>query len=226
MGEFIEHLWATGAAHSVAGYVISGAQFFLRTKRVFPVSWSLWATWGKLEVPRRAPPLPAYAWGAWPEFCFWQCEFSFAAVLLLGFVGLLRTAELLSLQRWQLQWHGTTLHVHLPQTKSGGRHGHTENVIITEPSAATLLHALVGARAAAEYVWPYSASHFRQRFSSMTDSLGMSSWNLQPYSLRRGGATAQFLHHNNYDALMDRGRWKHLRTCRLYVDQSRELLMQ
>eukprot|EP00971_Amphidinium_carterae_P328003 6459666-Amphidinium_carterae.1 len=226
MAEFIEHLWASGATRSVAGYVISGAQFFLRAKRVFPVSWALWATWGKLEVPRRAPPLPAYAWGAWLEFCFWRSEFSFAAVLLLGFVGLLRTAELLSLQRWQLQWHGTALHIHLPKTKSGARHGETENVIITEPPVSMLLHTLLGARAPAALVWPYSASQFRQRFASMASSLGMNLWNLQPYSLRRGGATAQFLQHHNYDSLMDRGRWKHLRTCRLYVDQSRELLMQ
>ena len=43
---------------------------------------------------------------------------------------------------------------------------------------------------------------------------------LTPHGLRRGGATWFFSVHENYDVACAHGRWAHVPTCRIYVDQA------
>ena len=42
----------------------------------------------------------------------------------------------------------------------------------------------------------------------------------KPYSIRRGGATADFLHDCSSDRTVDRGRWSSVKTARIYVNES------
>ena len=46
-----------------------------------------------------------------------------------------------------------------------------------------------------------------------------------PYSLRRGGATHFYIALQALDFVMVQGRWKDQRTCRLYVDDARAMLV-
>ena len=55
--------------------------------------------------------------------------------------------------------------------------------------------------------------------------LGVEEFGFQPYSLRRGGATAYFRATRNMEATLDRGRWASARVARIYVNDglAREL---
>ncbi|CAE7472001.1 unnamed protein product [Symbiodinium sp. CCMP2592] len=46
------------------------------------------------------------------------------------------------------------------------------------------------------------------------------------YSLRRGGATFHWQRTQNFEAAMLMGRWQEQRTCRIYLDEARALLLQ
>ena len=49
---------------------------------------------------------------------------------------------------------------------------------------------------------------------------GVSDERLTPHGLRRGGATWFFSVHDSYDATTAHGRWAHVATCRIYIDQA------
>ena len=65
-----------------------------------------------------------------------------------------------------------------------------------------------------------SAVHFREVFRALVAKVGLPPEDWQPYSLRRGGATADFRHHGRMDLTMIRGRWANQRTARIYVNDA------
>ena len=58
----------------------------------------------------------------------------------------------------------------------------------------------------------------RRRFSQLVKEAGLQNLDLQVYSIRRGAATNLFRRCASFDTVSDRGRWKNIRTCRIYVD--------
>ena len=66
----------------------------------------------------------------------------------------------------------------------------------------------------------------RKTFVDTLESLGFTSLNLRPYSLRRGGATFQFRQEGSFDRLMVHGRWQALRTTRLYINEGMSILAE
>ena len=48
--------------------------------------------------------------------------------------------------------------------------------------------------------------------------LGLEEFGFQPYSLRRGGATAYFRATRNMEMALDRGRWSSARVARIYLN--------
>ena len=63
-----------------------------------------------------------------------QMHETFALSLLVGFYGLMRTGELLSLQSWQIYWNSPNhpAVINLGLTKSGKRQGAAESITLTE----------------------------------------------------------------------------------------------
>eukprot|EP00971_Amphidinium_carterae_P199666 3962999-Amphidinium_carterae.2 len=224
---YLEHLWESGQSRGLAGDAISAVQFYGRLRRCFPHSWRLWNTWAKLELPSRAPPLPEPLWGAFVEHALASSSLHLAVVLIIGFTAFLRTTEMLTLERWQLEFGTGQLLLRLPITKSGKRHGNVEeSVLIEEPQVVAVLWRLVGALPRDERLWPHSPAHFRVQWSALCAFFQVAQHAFMPYSLRRGGATAHFLRHRSYDQVCHKGRWAHLATCRIYVNQAREFLQQ
>ena len=68
-----------------------------------------------------------------------------------------------------------------------------------------------------------NVSQFRSLFDQGLGHLNISSGLYRPYSLRRGGATQAFRTGMKWEQLMNLGRWQHLHTCRVYIqDASQE----
>ena len=68
------------------------------------------------------------------------------------------------------------------------------------------------------YVYPGSQHAFYKAFHEGLAWLGVADAGFQPYSVRRGGATAFFRRTRNMEATLDRGRWASARVARIYVN--------
>ena len=215
---YLNVLWEDGAARALAGDTLSGVQHFLGLRRQFPGSWRLLSVWQRLEIPARAPPLPRDALLALAGFALAEGSADVAALLVLGYHCCLRTNEMLSVKREDLALGSDFKGVlALPWTKKGQRHGARELVSIDDCGVGLLIAAAAGSLAGRQHVLQGDSRSFRRFFDRALKALGLSELRFRPYSLRRGGATFDFLSHQDINRTLFRGRWSDLRTGRIYV---------
>ena len=109
----------------------------------------------------------------------------------------LRTGELLSLQLRDLQLGRSSGVVTVRAGKSGLRNNIDEAVAIYDPLILQIGHLVQDLPRSNlsphALVWDGSASKFRKIFSAAIEELNLSCFSFKPYSLRRGGATADYL---------------------------------
>eukprot|EP00438_Fugacium_kawagutii_P004409 Skav228594 [mRNA] locus=scaffold1161:75892:85912:+ [translate_table: standard] len=150
----------------------------------------------------------------WPELAY---------LSVVGFCGLLRTGEMFHLRR---------KHVVLPHRKDQGavlfledtktsqrNHLLWEKVIIEEKVAIACLRRLCDRKRASDLLVSTSVVKYRDIWKQVVTHLGLSCLHYIPYSLRRGGATSNYRQGATLDQLVEKGRWKHIPTARLYLDQ-------
>ena len=65
---------------------------------------------------------------------------------------------------------------------------------------------------------PYQ--EFRRVWYICIENAGLPAMEWRPYSLRRGGATEDFLYHHSFDRTADRGRWSSVKTARIYINEA------
>ena len=224
--DYLEFLWAEGATKGQANDTLSGTQHFLRTRRQFPGAWRLLSVWGRLESPTRAPPMLPLVAAALAGWGLVHGEPSFAAVILSGFHLCLRTMEALGLcaPLLTIGADGRGV-VSLPWTKTSARRGARENVTIDDQYVGTLLHWAVSLDPAGR-VWPRPAKAFHALFRRGLEELGCSHMRLSPYSLRRGGATHEYLSSGDLSLVMIRGRWTSARTARIYIEDGAAVIAE
>ena len=99
VSDYLEFLWAQGKGRTEGSTILAGLQDAQpHLKGNLKQSWHLMKAWVTHEVPNRAPPLSLdclYVMVGYSLFRGWS---AFALSFLLGFHGLLRTGELLSVQ--------------------------------------------------------------------------------------------------------------------------------
>ena len=99
VSDYIEYLWSEGEGRASASNFLAALQDRdPKLKGLLPLSWRLMRTWTTAEVPNRAPPLTETVLKAMVGWSFLHEHFRFGISLLVGFYGLLRAGELLSLQ--------------------------------------------------------------------------------------------------------------------------------
>ena len=217
---WLEHLWETGEARNLAADTLSGAQHLLNKRQVFPGSWRLLRAWTKAEVPTRAPPLTIVMLLAIVGWLLSQGVEGIDACLYVGFHCMLRTEEMLTALTSHVQINPVSLTgvIALPNTKRGQTQAAWELVTIDEPRVgAALLRRQAKARAG-ETVSPVTPITFRKLFKSACEFLGLDILNCKPYSVRRGGATHDFLTSGNLQRTLFRGRWQETKTAKIYIN--------
>ena len=217
--EFIDMCWEEGETRMVVGDLLSGLQHKVPALRgALRGGWRLWAAWGRRELPARVPPISLFALQALVGWCVWHRYGDVAIALLLGFDGLLRTAEMLSIQslHWVESENAVSAMLLLPSTKSGARRGVIESVTYNDKDLVQLVSAFVSRLARGQHLLSRSAREFRIIFHEGVQALGLGS-DLQPYSIRRGGATHFFRRFGSLDKTVERGRWSNVRTARIYI---------
>ena len=219
--EYLEHLWFTGAGRGLASDTLAALQDQdSRLKGLLPSSWRLLKTWHSHEIPSRAPPFPEYVLHCLVGWSLMRENFSFAVSLLVGFYCLLRTGELLSLEKrhFSLSVQTGIAVVTLGYTKGGKRMGVAESVTLTNEVAISFLRQWLKL-SHDHQKFASSPSAWRATFSQGLKELNLDDFDFRPYSLRRGGATWYFSKFNSLDKVMIMGRWQAARTARLYLNE-------
>jgi len=218
--EYVEHLWDTGDSRSVANYTLAAVQHFLNVRSRFVGAWSLISAWQRMELPVRTPPLPVLVLTGMAGWALQRGRLDFTACLLVGFAGFLRTGEVLTLTRDLVVFDGPQSAVLvLPHTKMSERRGGPERVPITDPTAVDYLRRRCARLRPGERIFSGSGGHFRELFRTALADLHLSNYGFQPYSLRRGGATHAYRTSQNLPHVMFVGRWAHVATARIYVQE-------
>ena len=229
--QFIEYLWESGAPKSDASYALAAIQFYRpQAKHHLPWSWKLVKTWNQLELPTRATPLtPEWVMALAGKAFEWR-QHRMGWLLVVGFSLFLRTGELVDLKANQVSLaarHSSQSVVYLNQTKTTKRNNlPLERIIVDEELAHRALEELLVGLAPGETLSQLSHYQFRRLWHDLIHSLKLTGCGFAPYSLRRGGATSAYRAGVPLDALVTKGRWAHLATCRLYLDQGAQALTE
>ena len=174
----------------------------------------------------RAPPLVANAVLGIAGLLVGKGELAAAALVVTGFNCFLHTGELLSLRHAHVRYADSRPHgvLRLPWTKSGERTGAPESVVFNDPLVSRLPDLACARVAEAERIFPSRGSRFRHLFENALQALQLDGRGYRPYSLRCGGAAADFLEHGSATTTQLRGRWASLKVRRIYVTLGQESL--
>ena len=228
VAEWIEFLWAEGRGANEAADTLSGLQFLLRRRRILPASWNLFGAWRRIELPHRVPPLPLNVVLAMASVARFWGRNDIALLLIIGFSGFLRTTELVTLRRWQVQvsLDRTAVVIVLPLSKSGLRRHIEETVVIDDAGVARFVEHLIQCLQPGDALLQGSVANFRIVYDALLDGLGVRHVGFRPYSLRRGGATHYYRMSQNMPATLQIGRWRDTQTARIYISEGVQVLLQ
>ena len=220
---FLECLWSEGEAKSRAADTISGLQWHYGTKGCFPGAWRRYSIWNKLEISHGTPPLPSEALFALCAFALEGGHPFVAVTLYVAFHCLLRTGEFVGLQLSQLRGNRSSMTLVLTDTKTSKRHGATEYVNL-DCTVARILVEWSRLRLGHGPLIQLSQTKFRSLWKSLVQQAGLDPEIFQPYSVRRGGATFDYIDSGSLDRSLLRGRWQSIRAARVYVREGEEQL--
>ena len=220
--EWVECQWELGSPLGIVGDALCGLQFYWHdVKLKLRGAWKLYHNWRKLEIPTRAPPASACIIRAFVDHLVSTSQITAAFIIALSFHCYLRTGEALALQFRDLQISPSAGVVTIRAGKTGLRHNINEAVAIYDPivrQLGELVFHLPHHHCGSAPVWPYSAAAFRKVFQSCVSHYGLEQLHFKPYSLRRGGATHDYLLKGILEPIILRGRWRSLSVARLYIE--------
>ena len=225
LSEFIEYLWRDGEPKSYANYTIASVQFFIpESKRQLVKSWRLIGTWNKIEVPVRAVPIgPEILLGLTGIFYKWQWM-RMGHMLVVGYSAYLRTGEMFRIRKEHVVLPNNPTDaatIFLQDTKTSQRKQLSwEKVLIKEKQALACLRCLCEGRRGPDFLVDTSIYQFRKIWSDAVKELGLENYKIQPYSIRRGGATSAYRLGASFESLMQQGRWANVATARIYLDEA------
>ena len=218
ISDYLEHLWASGEGRALASDSIAALQDAEpHLKGHLLGSWRLLKVWSQQEIPNRAPPFPEIVVHAMVGQAIMRHDSCFALSLLLGFYGMMRTGELLSLMSRHVEVSsddGPAV-ISLGMTKGGQRQGASESITVTVYDVVRRLRAW---KSTPSVKLTESAKAWRAKFAESISALGLDEFQFRPYSLRRGGATFWFSKHGSLDRLLIHGRWQAPKTARIYIN--------
>lgn len=228
ISQWIEEQYEEGEPITHIGDALSGLHHYAPwIKGSLQGAWRLFRLWRKVERPKQAAPLPV-------AFCealvarFIQCDdLEMAAACCLGFWGLLRTGEILALHPRRIMLGQYDAVMQLGYTKTGLRRQQDENVIVrhqpTHMLLTTLLQIKTANRMLDSPLVQGGGPRFRAEFDKVLAYFDFAG-KFRPYSLRRGGATADFRMYNSMERTLIRGRWGTSQAARQYIQEGLSVL--
>jgi len=214
--EAIEFAWSEGEPRGLVGNMLSGLEYEVDGLRTnLRGSWKLWKHWGTQELPNRVPPLSLEATMCIASF-LWKWQHQEAALsVLLAFHRFLRTAEFMKAKvgHYLLPRGGTEGHLLLAGTKTA----QNDSISFSDPLLVQVLQKLCLGRKTNDLFIRMPPHRFREVFKKAVVACGLPE-TFKPYSLRRGGASHYFRLTGNMARAMEIGRWRDVRTARIYIN--------
>ena len=220
LAEALDEMWQEGEPLTYGGHLMSAIKRFLPSTRFrLLLAKQFYANWRSTHRVKRAAPLPVHVVEAMAMAARAAGQQGLSLAVLLGFFGLLRTAELISVKASDCRVidQGRAVVVALPHTKTSKKE--MESVVIRHRIVAGLVARAARARPGKRF-YTGSAVRFRRDFLALQHALGFGK-TFSAYSLRRGGATAWWLRSNSLDSVVIMGRWRDRQTARIYLDDAR-----
>lgn len=219
---WIQKMWKKGEPLLTVGDALSALHFFQPyTKKQIPHSWKLFATWRRIEIPARAPPLTQQLVRSIAAYELSRDNLEMATCLVLAFHALLRTGEILQLTAADCLIKGEAGLIRLASTKTSRRFAADDALSLVDPICLMLLETLIEIRKSQRLthlpLWSGNPQSFRTRFNKLCTLFGLQGFSFRPYSLRRGGATALFQSSGSMEQTLIRGRWQNSRVARIYI---------
>jgi hypothetical protein len=224
VAQFIESCWAEGEAHALCSDALAGLQYHLPiVRRYLHKSWKLLRAWQRAEPPNRAVPFSPPLLLGFAGACVAMGEIEAAAFLLTGFDTMARTGELfgiltkrVSFFQFRKQWKAVIM---LENTKTTIRKNAKEMLVVESQQAVMFLKLALHGKPPGMPLLTMKPQRMRVLFNGLK-SLFQVSEHLQLYSLRRGGATWDFLSHGSMERTLLRGRWASSATARIYLQDA------
>lgn len=220
-GEYVNHLYQELEPYGYAGDFLSGIRRFLPFARRYTETAGLYfRNWRRSISFRQAVPLPPNALFGIAGCLVGTGRLRLGAALLIGFAGLLRTTELLTLTKEQIVFtrNNRCAVLSLPDSKGAKRKNAAGHVMLSDPQIILLLRCALVELQPNESLCGCSARHLSQVLKSLGSFVGVNNERLTLYSLRRGGASWHFTTYQHLDATQALGRWEQQRTVRLYIN--------
>lgn len=210
--DWIQDCWEKGESLHIINDALCGLQHYHPwVKTRIPLSWRMFKVRRKVEAPNRAPPITLPVIESWLMYAVAHHDLSFAAILVLGFFGLLRTGELLQIRAIDIMVGSKAAVISLKDTKTGLRNAAHETVSLQEALALDILRAILqeceSRKMTKVPIRTKSAEPFRNAFKHHCKVFDMVSQGFRPYSLRRGGATYLFQNTGSMELALLKGRW-------------------
>ena len=174
-GEYINHLYLDDyPLHDASCFVACMKRLFPCCRRHLETTTAWYQNWPTSVKQDRATPVSSELVIGMSVAALLEGEPRLALVLLLGFLGLLRTGEILKLKTKHLRIENEVfLVVTLFDTKAGRRKGQDEQVIIADPDVISLARQVVAQVRAEALILPWSWGRLARaiaRLSAKPDS--------------------------------------------------------
>ena len=223
VSDWIQASWERGDSLHLVNDALCGLHHHEPwTRKTLPQSWKVFAVWRKIESPNRAPPLTATFVDAWIMYAINHLDLEFAAMICLGFYGLLRTGEFLQTRPCDLLLGTDSGIISLTDSKTGLRNAARESVSLTCFLAIDTLREVCALKNSQGLhkvpIWSKSPQSFRNVFSHHVKRFDLEQHQFRPYSLRRGGATALFQRTGSMEQALLKGRWSSSKVAKIYLD--------
>jgi hypothetical protein len=223
VGEYINHLFQEGEPHGYVGDLLSGLKRFVPgAKRQLDTGTRYFKDWGRMLRRRRATPLPVDLLRAMSGAAYAQGRSDLGVLLLVGFLGLLRTGEVVDLRKKQcsILGGGTRALIVFKASKGAVRQNAPESVLLHDPLVVQLLARRLDQLQGNDKLYAGGFRGFADDIKKFAAYFGVVDPYLTPYCLRRGGATWHFATFTNLDATQHLGRWMQKRTAKQYIDEA------
>ena len=141
-------------------------------------------------MPTRAVPVDAPATLAFAGlFWVWK-EYKLSAAIVVAFDFFLRTGEIFTLRRKDVEFFHHSASLQLLQTKTSGHQIHSERLLAWDAVAIRALTFLCRGLQPGDLLVPESAPRFRSLWHKAVAFFALQDHYILPYSLRRGGSTS------------------------------------
>jgi len=222
---WIQEQFEKGTPLNLVADALSGIHHFIpMTRKKLPVAWKTFSIWRRFEVPSRAPPITADLILAMSSKHLQEGNFIFGGLILLGFHCFLRTGEMLAVRPCDLLVNSTTGIVTLPESKSGLRHNTKESIKIEDLKVLLVCEQMISLQRSRGLFkvpfWTQSGSSFRQVFYRTCKEFYVEHLQFKCYSIRRGGATADYQKHGSMERTLLRGRWQSSAVAKIYLQDA------